>query len=156
MLYKIIKPVFSTHPLPPPTPQGWRLVPFHSLVHAEVIRKIITENSVLFWLNFQHCINKTWYDYFFIISVAKSENKHKNLYLVSDQQMNKIFSIHNLCKLRIYPKLFKLCKKLATLVESDPKAPFSIATILKCQVGRYSFPWIDPLYPWSVPYNAEC
>ena len=25
-----------------------------------------------------------------------------------------------------------------------------------CSGGRYSFPWIAPLYPWSVPYNAEC
>ena len=37
--------------------------------------------------------------------------------------------------------------KLATLVESDLKAPFSIATTPKCRGGRYSIPWIDPLYP---------
>ena len=37
--------------------------------------------------------------------------------------------------------------KLATVVEDDPKAPFSIATTLKCKRGRYSFPWIAPLYP---------
>ena len=42
--------------------------------------------------------------------------------------------------------------KLATLVES----PFSMATKPRCREGRYSFPWIAPLYPWSVPYNAEC
>ena len=22
--------------------------------------------------------------------------------------------------------------------------------------GRYSFPWIAPLYPWYIPYIAEC
>ena len=38
------------------------------------------------------------------------------------------------------------CVKLETLVESEPKAPFSIATTPRCWVGRYSFPWIDPLY----------
>ena len=37
--------------------------------------------------------------------------------------------------------------KLATLVEGDPKAPFSIATIPRCRGGRYSFPWIVPLHP---------
>ena len=37
--------------------------------------------------------------------------------------------------------------KLATVVEGDQKAPFSIATTLKCRGGRYSFPWIAPLYP---------
>ena len=21
---------------------------------------------------------------------------------------------------------------------------------------RYSIPWFAPLYPWSLPYNAEC
>ena len=46
--------------------------------------------------------------------------------------------------------------KFATLVEDDQKAPFSIATTLRCEEGRYSFPWIAPLYPWYVPYIAEC
>ena len=46
--------------------------------------------------------------------------------------------------------------KLATVVEGDPKVLFSIATTPRCWEGRYSFPWIAPLYPWSVPYNAEC
>ncbi len=42
--------------------------------------------------------------------------------------------------------------KLATAVE----APFQIATLLMCREGRYSFPWIAPIYTWCVPYNAEC
>ena len=46
--------------------------------------------------------------------------------------------------------------KLATIVEGDPKAPFSIATTPRCTGGRYSIPRIAPLYPWTVPYNAEC
>ena len=46
--------------------------------------------------------------------------------------------------------------KLLTLVKGDPKAPFSIATTPKCSGGCYSIPWIAPLYPWSLPYNAEC
>ena len=46
--------------------------------------------------------------------------------------------------------------KLATIVEGDPKAPFSIATTPWCRGGRYSIPRIAPLYPWTVPYNAEC
>ena len=31
-----------------------------------------------------------------------------------------------------------------------------IATTLRCSGGCYSFPWITPLYPLSLPYNAEC
>ena len=44
------------------------------------------------------------------------------------------------------PSLQKDSKvKLATVVEGDQKAPFSIATTP-----------IAPLYPWYVPYIAEC
>ena len=46
--------------------------------------------------------------------------------------------------------------KFATVVEGDRKAPFSIATTLRCREGRDSFPRIAPLYPWYVPYIAEC
>ena len=44
--------------------------------------------------------------------------------------------------------------KLATLVEGDLKAPFSIATKPRCRGGHYSFRWIASLYSWSPPYNA--
>ena len=46
--------------------------------------------------------------------------------------------------------------KLATLVEGDPKAPFSIATTPMDRGGRYSIPWTASLYLWYVPCNAEC
>ena len=46
--------------------------------------------------------------------------------------------------------------KLSTLVEGDPKAPFSIATTPRYKGGCYTFLWIAPLYPWSLPYNVEC
>ena len=52
----------------------------------------------------------------------------------------------------IYAQLYRF--KLATIVEGDLKAPFSVATTSRCWEGRYSFPWIAPLYPWSIPYNA--
>ena len=50
----------------------------------------------------------------------------------------------------------KVKVKLATVIESDPKAPFLIATTPKRRERHYSFPWMAPLYPWCVPYNAEC
>ena len=40
----------------------------------------------------------------------------------------------------------KVKVKLATLVEGNPKAPFSQATTLGCRGGQYSIPWIAPLY----------
>ena len=36
--------------------------------------------------------------------------------------------------------------ELATLIEGDLKAPFSIATTLRCRRGHYSIPRIAPLY----------
>ena len=38
-------------------------------------------------------------------------------------------------------------KKLSTVVEGNPKAPFSLATTLRFRRGRYSFPWIALLCP---------
>ena len=46
--------------------------------------------------------------------------------------------------------------KLATVVESNLKAPFSIVTTPRCRGVRYSFPWIAPLYHRYVPYIVEC
>ena len=45
--------------------------------------------------------------------------------------------------------------KLATVVEGDPKDPFSIATTPRCRGGCYSLPLIVLLYSSYVPY-PEC
>ena len=45
--------------------------------------------------------------------------------------------------------------KLTIVVEGDQKAPFSIAATLLWREGRYSFPWIAPLYHSFQPYNTE-
>ena len=39
-----------------------------------------------------------------------------------------------------------LLVRLATIVEGDPKAPFSLATTPRCRGGRKSFPLIAPFY----------
>ena len=41
--------------------------------------------------------------------------------------------------------------KFATLIEGNPKDPFSIDTTPRCRGRRYSIPWVSPLYPWSLP-----
>ena len=43
-------------------------------------------------------------------------------------------------------KLISKKSKLTTVVEGDPKVPFSIATTPRRKEGHYSFPWIAPLY----------
>ena len=49
-------------------------------------------------------------------------------------------------QLRYYVHFRTISKvKLATIVESDQKAPFSISTTSTCRGGRYFFLWIAPL-----------
>ena len=45
--------------------------------------------------------------------------------------------------------------KLVTVVEGDPKAPFSLATAPRCRRGCF-FLLTAALYSCSFPYNAEC
>ena len=78
--------------------------------------------------------------------------------VISEQKKNSsfLFLIQSVC---IYPNPQPRTgcdiSKLVTVVEGDQKAPFSIATTLRCRRGCYSFPWIAPLYPWYIPYNSE-
>ena len=51
--------------------------------------------------------------------------------------------------------LLKVKKILATFIESDPKAFFSIATTPTCWGGCDSIPWIDPLYPYLIMLRAK-
>ena len=45
--------------------------------------------------------------------------------------------------------------KLAIVVDGDPKDFFSIANTPRCRGGRYSFPWIAPLYPYFKMMSAK-
>ena len=49
----------------------------------------------------------------------------------------------------------KVIVKLASLVEGDQKAPFSIATTPRCRGGRHSFPWIAPVYTYLVLLSVK-
>ena len=53
--------------------------------------------------------------------------------------------------------MIKLIVKLVTLVEGDPKAPFSIATTSRCRGGCYSFLWIALLYldPYLIMLSVK-
>ena len=50
----------------------------------------------------------------------------------------------------IYSKI-----KLATVVEGNLKALFSLAATTRCRGKHYFFPWIAPLYPRFILYNPE-
>ena len=53
--------------------------------------------------------------------------------------------------LRMLMKLYRQVSKVG-----DRQAPSSIATTPRYREGHYPFPYIAPLYPWYVPYIAEC
>ena len=78
----------------------------------------------------------------------------KKMSFVDLKMLRTIYSLTN--HIYIYIYIYKLQVKLATIVEGDPMAPFLIATTPRCRGGHYSFPWIAPVYPWSLLYNAEC
>ena len=44
---------------------------------------------------------------------------------------------------------------MATVVVGDSKVPFSIPTEPRCRVGRDSFPWIAPLYPYLIMLSVK-
>ena len=96
----------------------------------------------------------------FFLSSIKNKNLY-NLLMFSSETFTQYLEPSDK---HVHTKMQQVCAKnqstikvkLTTFVEGDQKAPFSIATILRCRGGRYSFPWIAPLYLWYVPYVAEC
>ena len=50
-----------------------------------------------------------------------------------------------------------IINKLATVIESDPKAPFSIATTSRCRGGVTPFPWLLHfiLDPYLIMLNVK-
>ena len=64
-----------------------------------------------------------------------------------DQCMIIFYSLRTYANERLIFLLNNVIILLATVVEGNPKASFSIATTSRCREGCYSFPWIAPLYP---------
>ena len=59
-------------------------------------------------------------------------------------------------KKRRKDKWIMLFIELATVVKGNLKVPFQLAIILTYREGHYSIHSIAPLFPWYIPYNAEC
>ena len=71
-------------------------------------------------------------------------NKETNMILIIMWFQEFVFKMIVIC---LHTHTYIYIYKLATLVAGDPKSPFSKATTPRCRGGRYSFPWIAPLYP---------
>ena len=88
--------------------------------------------------------------YILLFSEIQSPKGHLNWYIT-------LFFFFKTPYIYIYIYMYiYIQEKLATIVGGDQKAPFSTATTPRCRRGHYSFPWIAPLYPWYIPYIAEC
>ena len=46
--------------------------------------------------------------------------------------------------------------KVGDLSRRLPEGSFPMATTPRYREEHYSIPWIAPLYPWYLPYSAEC
>ena len=70
----------------------------------------------------------------------------RNMQQVSFHVYRSFGIIHVKCYVRMYLVFIFLKRQYEKTVATTPR----------CRGGCYSFPWIAPLYPWSLPYNAEC
>ena len=55
----------------------------------------------------------------------------------------------------IYIYIYKV-SKIGNCCQGQPEGFLLISYYTICKGGCYSFPWITPLYPRAIPYNAEC
>ena len=60
------------------------------------------------------------------------------------------FTLYIYIYIYIYIIYIYIYRNLPTTVEGNPKAPFSITTVLRCRGECFSFPWNAPLTPY--PY----
>ena len=116
---------------------------FHSLKNELSINNIIPFYDVLADSN----------NHKFASSVYEKPTSNKSCLHNYHNECTQIYKLTVIKKWLIEPKWsplhihwsIKNCKLLVTVVEGDPKAPFSIATKPRCREGNYSFLWIVPL-----------
>ena len=133
-----------------------------SVIRVQMLHKLIVFHFAVICLERHGSISSSssyWYiveqTEFFNLSKVITIRERKPRIQISNILFKTLCRIYLMAEgLRIYRLKVKV--KLATLVEGDTKAPFSIATTPRCRGGCYSFPKIAPLYPWSSPYSAEC
>ena len=89
------------------------------------------------------------------INIYVRMHTHTNIYMYMYTHISMYAHTHTHTHTYIYIYCYVYIHKLVTVVEGDPKDPFSIASTQRSKGGRNSFPWIAPLYTSSVPYNAE-
>ena len=71
---------------------------------------------------------------------------------INEEMLPKYTHTHTHTHTHIYIYIYVESKsKVGDCQQGRPEGSFSIATILRCREGHYSFPWIDLLYPWNVP-----
>ena len=89
---------------------------------------------------------------------------HPDLYIHHLSAWSNFYLLHNSQWIIVFTRSYLLILRLVASSQSSHKVskvadrsrglPESYDTEMREE--RYSFPWIVPLYPWYVPYNAEC
>ena len=122
-----------------------RLDAKHFIADYYCFRKYTFKKYKLFKLLVWYVFSNIWGKCYGIIQCWRKKTYWMILFFYTSTNVNK----------KVYLFLIKPVI-LATVVKSDQKAPFSLATTPRCRGGCYSFLWIAPLYPWYVPFIAEC
>ena len=89
------------------------------------------------------------FEYLFLSVLFMQTSSEVIIYIKKRKNLNIIITVFTLlahCLIGVFSFACKV--KLATIVEGDLKAPFSIATTPRYREGRYSFPGLLH-YPWS-------
>ena len=96
-------------------------------------------------LTFRKTLIKKFFHKDFSFDNNLSSKLIKNNQKIRNYKEILLFVISLMFIIYIYIYIYKL--KLATLVEGNPKAPFSIATTSRCRGGCNSILWIAPFLP---------
>ena len=129
--------------------------------------KMVLGSQVLANIVLNICLRVVAYVYLTFITSAQLEKESTQ---IKNKPMSRICSWSIWTLVHIIPSLGHLCificlnvlisgylghLLMISIVEGEPKAPFSIASTPRCTKSCYSFPWTASLYPWSITYNAE-
>ena len=108
----------------------------------------------IFFKLYYRYICSGWYLYIYVLMIIHQALLEINMVPLIDSQFE-LFWTHCLWTfyfILYYIYIYKI--QVGNCSRGWPKG-FTIATTPRCRRGRYSIPWIAPLYPWSVSYNAE-
>ena len=139
------------------------LLRFYEICNISVIQKWWIKIDYIFKMSARKLVSNLWTSmsqfYFWLCTLINSQEVKPHhwcqSYVILNEYFWRVLPLHERCSRHTEASLrerwrgFRNCRviiqeikwvKLATVVEDDPKVPFSIATTPKCRGGYYSIP----------------